>query len=396
MSDYLYIRNMKISNRQAFFLMWLLFVMVQSQQLMAQALSSGQPNTAVKPFSFPLQLEMRVPFDPTDFPSGSKSYLIYELYLTNFSSSPINLRRIELMDAGKENTRPFATFEAAQLQTMLQPLGGMELGPDEKLTITGGKTVIVFMELVSDKKKPFPIKLMHRVITETDSLDGVRISTHNTNLKVLGPPVQGASWIAADGPSNDVDNHHRRGVVILDGCSVDSRRYAIDWKKVKDSVSFSGDPRNVNSYFCYGEKVFAVADGRVIRTKDGLPNNVPGHGKAFHPAVPLTFETLAGNSITIDLGNGQFAYYMHLQPGSLRVKPGDRVRKGQLLACIGASGDAREPHLHFELTTSPKLLFGEGIPYLIDRYSLNFQKDDSIGIRIHELPTDKEIVDFGE
>jgi murein DD-endopeptidase MepM/ murein hydrolase activator NlpD len=66
--------------------------------------------------------------------------------------------------------------------------------------------------------------------------------------------------------------------------------------------------------------------------------------------------------ITIDLGDGQFAYYMHLQPGSLRVKAGERVRRGQVLARVGCSGDAREPHLHFELTDSPKLIAGEGLP----------------------------------
>src|SRR5437016_5747114 len=33
---------------------------------------------------FPLQLEMRVPFEPTAFPSGGQTYLAYELYLTNF------------------------------------------------------------------------------------------------------------------------------------------------------------------------------------------------------------------------------------------------------------------------------------------------------------------------
>jgi murein DD-endopeptidase MepM/ murein hydrolase activator NlpD len=87
---------------------------------------------------------------------------------------------------------------------------------------------------------------------------------------------------------------------------------------------------------------------------------------------------------------------MHLQSGSLRVKAGDRVHKGQLLACIGASGDAREPHLHFEVTNSSKLLFGEGVPYVINHYRLNSPKNGSTEIHTNELPTDKEIVDFGQ
>jgi murein DD-endopeptidase MepM/ murein hydrolase activator NlpD len=192
--------------------------------------------------------------------------------------------------------------------------------------------------------------------------DGAVISTHHTELRVLGPPVEGADSLAEDGPSNDQDNHHRRGVVILDGQPVDSRRFAIDWKQVKNGAAFSGDARDVHSYYSYGKAVLAVADGRVVTARDGLPDNVPGHGDAFHPAVAIMLGTVAGNTITLDLGGSQFAYYMHLQPGSLRVKLGDRVRRGQVLAHVGDSGDAREPHLHFEVTTSSNLLAGEACP----------------------------------
>ena len=213
---------------------------------------------------------------------------------------------------------------------------------------------------------------------------------------MLGPPVEGADWLADDGPSNDQDNHHRRGVVILDGQPVDSRRYAIDWEQARDGASFSGDARDVRSYYSYGKAVLAVADGRVVTARDGLPDNVPGHGDAFHPAVPITLETVAGNTITLDLGGGQFAYYMHLQPGSLRVKAGDRVRRGQVLARVGGSGDAREPHLHFEVTTSSKLLAGEGVPYLIDRYRCKSTSDGPTELHTHELPLDHSVVTFGE
>ncbi len=385
---------MKTPSWRIVYVMCVLFLIVPLQLVFAQEGANRKENQTVKPFSFPLQLEMHVTFDPTAFPSGSKHYLIYELYLTNFSSSPINLRRIELIDAASRNIQPFVTFSPEQLQNMLQPLGGVVPRTTEKLTLNGGETAIVFIEVESDRKKSFPAKLIHRVVTDKDSLDGAIVSTAHVRLQSLVPPLHGANWIAADGPGNDAENHHRRGVVVLGGHAVDSRRDAIEWKKVKDSVSFSGDPRNVHSYFCYAENVFAVADGRVIRAKDGLPDNVPGHGEAFHPAAPLNFETIAGNSITIDLGNGHYAYYMHLQPGSLLVKAGDRVHRGQILARIGASGDAREPHLHFEVTTSPKLLFGEGIPYSITRYRLNAQKYQ--GIHLNELPLDKQIVDFGE
>jgi murein DD-endopeptidase MepM/ murein hydrolase activator NlpD len=174
-----------------------------------------------------------------------------------------------------------------------------------------------------------------------------------------------------------------------------SRRYAIDWEQVRDGITFNGDSREVRSYYAYDRTVLAVADGIVITARDGLPNNIPGHGDAFHPAVPITLETIAGNAITLDLGEGQFAYYFHLLPGSVRVKAGDRVRRGQILAHVGCSGDAREPHLHFEVTNSSTPLAGEGVPYLIDRYRSKGTNGE-LELRTHELPLDKTVVVFGE
>jgi Peptidase family M23 len=369
-----------------------------SYPAIAQAQNQPTENkTAANRPPFPLQVEMRVPFEPTAFPSGPHVYLMYELHLTNFMPTPVSLSRIDVIDADAGTSQPIATFEAAQLETMLQPLGGKEL-PDAKdrLVIADGQSAIAFMSVAFDHGSHIPERLFHRVTTDYAPEEGAVISTHHTELRVLSPPVEGADWLAEDGPSNDEDNHHRRGVVILDGQPVDSRRFAIDWQQVKDGAAFSGDARDMHSYYSYGKEVLAVADGRVVAARDGLPENVPGHGDEFQPAVPITLETVAGNTITLDLGGGQFAYYMHLQPGSLRAKAGDRVRRGQALARVGASGDAREPHLHFEVTTSSKLLAGEGVPYLIDRYSSKAPNDGRAELHTHELPLDKSVVIFEE
>jgi murein DD-endopeptidase MepM/ murein hydrolase activator NlpD len=72
------------------------------------------------------------------------------------------------------------------------------------------------------------------------------------------------------------------------------------------------------------------------------------------------------------------------------------VKRGQALARIGSSGDAREPHLHFEVTTSPKQLAGDGVPYLIDRYRCTSANGGPMEQRIHEMPLDKSVVVFGE
>jgi hypothetical protein len=348
---------------------------------------------------WPLQLEMRVPIDPSAFSSDGRTRLTYELYLTNFTSKPLTLSRIEVLDAGGTNAQPIAAFEGEQLAAVLEPIGidaQSNQGGNARQLAPGG-TAVAFMWVTVEPGAHVPYKLRHRVITADSAAEGAAIETHHNPLKLLAGPVQGSDWLASDGPSNDRDNHHRRGVFLIDGHPLISRRYAIDWMQVQDGKSFSGDASDKRSYYSYGKPVLAVDNATVVAAKDGLPDNVPGHNtpghEGFKPAVAINMDTLGGNTIVLDLGNGQFAHYFHLQPGSVRVKAGEHVTRGQLLALIGASGDAREPHLHFEITSSPKLMAGEGLPYLIDHFRVKSQNGwDS---RARELPLQDMVIDFG-
>jgi hypothetical protein len=80
-------------------------------------------------------------------------------------------------------------------------------------------------------------------------------------------------------------------------------------------------------------------------------------------------ETVGGNYVVVDIGGGHFAFYAHLQPGSLTVKVGDRVRQGQVLGLLGNSGNSDFPHLHFHLTDSPSPLASDGLPYEFTSFS---------------------------
>ena len=64
---------------------------------------------------------------------------------------------------------------------------------------------------------------------------------------------------------------------------------------------------------------FAIA-GLVVSSIDEIVDNTPGK---MNPAEPC------GNHIVLDLGNDEYLFVAHLQPGSVKVKPGDRVTKGQ-------------------------------------------------------------------
>jgi Peptidase family M23 len=357
--------------------------------------SDPAPEASAPVSPFPLQLELRVPFEPTAFPSNGSTYLVYELYLTNLSSSPITIRRVEVLSSNDGAIHPVAAFEGQELDALLNPVNA----PEHTNTYTprqlgAGSTIVAFMWLSFGSGTNVPSLLRHRVVTADDSVEGAIIGTHRTKLQILAPPLQGGNWLASDGPSNDPDNHHRRGLLVMDGHTAISRRYAIDWKRTEKDASFLGDPRDKRSYYSYGAPVFAVADARVIEAVDGLPENVPGHGAAFHPAVPITMETIGGNTVTLDLGGGQYAYYFHLQPNTLRVKVGERVARGEVIARIGCSGDAREPHLHFELTTSAGLMSGEGLPYVINQYRTKMINNEW-QTHTRELPLSNMLVDFG-
>jgi len=65
---------------------------------------------------------------------------------------------------------------------------------------------------------------------------------------------------------------------------------------------------------------------------------------------------------------GQYVLYAHLRPGSIRVKPGDQVRRGDVIAEVGNSGQSDAPHLHFHLSDTPVSLAGEGLPFVFDAY----------------------------
>jgi murein DD-endopeptidase MepM/ murein hydrolase activator NlpD len=135
-------------------------------------------------------------------------------------------------------------------------------------------------------------------------------------------------------------------------------------KLAENGKAWHDDPKINANWYSYGVEVLAVADSVVASIKDGIPENVPTSPTR---AVPITAQTIGGNIVILALGNGGFAYYAHLQPGSLRVKSGDRVRRGQVLGLLGNSGNSDAPHLHFHMSDNDSLA-SEGLPYAFDSF----------------------------
>lgn len=349
--------------------------------------SAAIPTTPPFP---PVQLDISVPFEPTHFPSGGFSYLVYELHFQNYTDNPLALQALEIVDASRTSDKVIARFTGSQLHERLLPIGADKIDGDHPLE--GGKKAVAFICLAFDAADTVPESLSHRVLVGDSLAEGPTIGTRHSKLKVLAPPVTGMDWVADNGPS--LHSHHRTGLFVARGRAHLSRRFAIDWKQEDEQGEmYSGDARDVRSYYSYGEKVFAVANATVVSAKDGLPDNIPRTAAGFNTAVPITMENVAGNAIVLDLGDGQFAYYAHLKPGSVCVKAGDRVKRGELLGQIGSSGDARWPHLHFQVTTGPDILASEGLPFLIDRYR-TAGEDGAWQFRSREYPIGDIAIQF--
>ncbi len=125
----------------------------------------------------------------------------------------------------------------------------------------------------------------------------------------------------------------------------DDWRYALDFVVTDDdqkTYRLPGD--QLSDYYCYQLPVLAPADGEVVTTEDGIGDNRIGDVDLQHNW---------GNTIIIKHAEQLYSKLSHLKKDSIKVKAGDRVRKGDLLALCGSSGRSPEPHLHFQLQAVP-------------------------------------------
>jgi hypothetical protein len=347
---------------------------------------------ADKPSPLGPPLEVRVPIAPTAFRANGKQHLVYELHVTNLGSQEVTLKRVEALD-GK---RSVAVRAGLDLTTSVQRPGVPDAVGWARLRVGAGLRVVVFMWITLDGRAAVPAALQHRIVVaageKETSVQAARIAVRG-DAAVIGPPLRGGDWLAGNGPSHG--SAHRRALIPVGGRAAIAQRFAIDWVRLQaDGTTFAGDRARNQSYRAYGAEALAVADGVVVATKDGIPENVPSPTSR---AVPMTLETLPGNHVVLDIGGGRFALYAHLQPRSLRVKPGDRVRRGQVLGLVGNSGNSTEPHLHIHVTDSPSPLGSEGVPYLMPSFETRGDGPDAPP-RVHrdELPLENDVVTFRE
>jgi len=92
--------------------------------------------------------------------------------------------------------------------------------------------------------------------------------------------------------------------------------------------------------------VFAAADGIIYSTWDSLPDKSV-HG--INKRNKLWNDSVLGNQIIIQHNDTLYTLYGNLKRNSIKVKSGDTVKSGQIIAYVGCSGFVTYPQLHFEV-----------------------------------------------
>jgi hypothetical protein len=314
-----------------------------------------------------LPISIQIPVDPIPFLARGKYHLVYELLLHNTSDQVISPANIEIQTA-EPGTTTIAVLTAEDISKNVRYLNP-ELRPAKPQQWTPQNTACVYLWLSLEPEAHLPKRLFHKVRLENSQ--GKEISNLNILVAVqprkplvVSHPLKGQRWVAADGPSNTVG--HRRALLPIDGKTYIAQRYAVDWVRFGDDGRlFHDDPSLNQNWYGYGAELLAVADGIVTMAQDGVPENVP---LSPERAVEINLESAPGNYLVLQLDDTNYALYAHLLPGSLTVKPGQNVERGQVLGRLGNSGNSDGPHLHFHIGDRNAPLATEGVPYLFDSY----------------------------
>lgn len=298
--------------------------------------------------------------------SDGRTHLVYELWMTNFSSGKVSVEQVEILGNGGAVLQ---TLDASAVAVRLQPAGFRE----PSATMAASTDAILFVHVILADGQTVPQQLTHRVelraeaapsgqeeITET----GGETAVDTRPVVVIGPPLRGDHYISADSCCDA--SRHTRAALPVNGRVWLAQRFAVDWEQIDDAGRvYHGSAMDVESYNIYGKDVLAVADAKVASVIDNLPNEVPGK---MPTNIPI--EQADGNSIVLDLGGGRYALYAHLKPGSIKVQVGDTVKRGETIALVGNSGNTLEPHLHFHVMNHASPLASNGLPYEIDSFTV--------------------------
>jgi len=304
--------------------------------------------------------------------TDKRQHLVYEVSLLNVSANARRMDQVEVLDSGGA---VLASYTGPDAVKPIMSNAVDRFSPIDVLPSSGGG--VLWLDVSFERGADIPNALVHRFTTTplTDDgaaagpesmMIGARTDVNPRAPVVIGPPLRGSGYVDGNGCCGA--SPHTRALLTIDGNRYLAQRYAVDWLRIDDGgFWWRGDPSKNESYVVFGDAVFSATSGVVVSTRNDLPENTPPH-----PLPNLNVDNVLGNHVIVDIGDGRFATYAHLQPGSVQVSVGDRVHRGQQLGQVGNTGSSSAPHLHFHVTDSPagNGVLANGVPYVFTDFLL--------------------------
>lgn len=298
---------------------------------------------------------------------GADQLLNFDLLLENKGTLPLRINKIQVSVYDSTGALAFRRY----LDENGRP-SGISAVPDRILP--AGGVLDVFNPFYSFSAE-MPLARLHYEIffektdeKEPNLLNFVSKAEGDVSPKLytdksdLMLPLKGRIYVF-DG--HDFYAHHRRQNVFRGNqFRANSVRYGYDLMIMDASGElYHGDRFVPQNWFSYGSPIYAPAGGVVAEAVDGVPENSYKNGEVAYPSLPDGVDPFGmGNHVVINHGNGEFSVMVHMKPGSVRVKTGDKVQQGEQIGAIGFSGDTFLPHLHYQLMDGPSERDNQSLP----------------------------------
>ena len=297
-------------------------------------------------------------------------HIEYDLLVTSVFSGPVTLKFVEVTD---ENGKTLMRLDGDRLVEATQTL--QDQRPVN--SIPASSAVAIEIDLTLPGKTIVPAHLSHRIAYDfsmTDrfatgigkkQIDGPIVSVSQTPPTVIASPLAGTGWVAFNGCCSP--NGHRNARTAATDRIATPETFAIDWLRLDEGKLCRNDGTRNEDYSCFGVPVRSVSDGEVTGVRNDMPDGVPSSKQSANIKTPFDY---AGNFVYVRIRPDLYAFYAHFRPGTVTVKPGDKVKTGTVLGKLGNSGNSTAPHLHFGLLDRPDALVGNSLPFVIDEFTI--------------------------
>jgi len=289
----------------------------------------------------------------------------YMLKTWEFLKQGLRLQRIVIFD--NDSQADLMTIEKDEIPVIWKA----PLPQSTEFDVTKINAYYLSIQLPIPLSQSLPLNIGHRfILRDTINNRDVMVSggyfqpRKSEFPRLISPPHRGRYFVIGN---QSTMGYHYWYTAFINGKVYTSEKFAFDSNQSDSTLAdtYSGDPKKNESYYIYGDTIFAVASGRVIHMADGrIENQGDSHN------VPLnTSDEYCGNYLILDIGGGVYAAFAHCIPHSFMVKTGDSVYEGQPIARVGNSGNSTEPHLHFQLQDAPDYFFSGGLPFGFKKYT---------------------------